>query len=114
LGDIEVGGQKKRVGITRLHLEDDAAKNLHEGFSQSATKGYIDYNARARRSLKSSASRTCVRRMKRTLTDYFAPDFALYGVSDVNMEEGSLRCDANVSVRLRGATEFGTKVEVKT
>src|SRR3989442_10650630 len=42
--EIEVGGEKKRIGITRLHLEEDAAKNLHEGFSQSATKGYIDYN----------------------------------------------------------------------
>src|ERR1700721_259926 len=42
--DIEVAGQKKRIGITRLHLEDDAAKNLHEGFVQSATKSYVDYN----------------------------------------------------------------------
>src|SRR5882762_3120188 len=42
--EINVSGEQKRIGITRLHLEDDAAKNLHEGFSQSATKGYIDYN----------------------------------------------------------------------
>src|SRR5262249_6785004 len=42
--DIAVGGAKKRIGITRLHLEEDAAKNLHEGFKDSATKGYVDYN----------------------------------------------------------------------
>src|SRR5947199_9994928 len=111
---IEYGGGNKRIGITRLHLEEDAAKNLHEGFSQSATKAYIDYN-RCGTPLCEIVSEPDMR----------APDEAyaylttlrqilLYtGVSDVNMEEGSLRCDANVSVRPRGAKEFGTKVEVK-
>jgi len=112
--EIEVGGVKKRIGITRLHLEEDAAKNLHEGFAQSARKAYIDYN-RCGTPLSEIVSEPDMR----------APDEAyaylttlrqimLYtGVSDGNMEEGSLRCDANVSVRPRGSKEFGTKVEVK-
>src|SRR5260221_1112068 len=112
--DIEVGGVKKRIGITRLHLEDDAAKNLHEGFSQSATKSYIDYN-RGGTPLAEIVSEPDMR----TSDEAYAylttlRQILLYtGVSDCNMEEGSLRCDANVSVRPRGAKEFGTKVEVK-
>src|SRR5215813_8714384 len=112
--DIDVSGERKRIGITRLHLEDDAAKNLHEGFSQSATKGYIDYN-RGGTPLAEIVSEPDMR----TSDEAYAylttlRQILLYtGVSDVNMEEGSLRCDANVSVRLRGSTEFGTKVEVK-
>jgi aspartyl-tRNA(Asn)/glutamyl-tRNA(Gln) amidotransferase subunit B len=112
--DIEVGGEKKRVGITRLHLEDDAAKNLHEGFFQSATKGYIDYN-RGGTPLAEIVSEPDMRSSDEAYA-YLTTlrQILLYtGVSDVNMEEGSLRCDANVSVRLRGAKEFGTKVEVK-
>jgi aspartyl-tRNA(Asn)/glutamyl-tRNA(Gln) amidotransferase subunit B len=112
--EVEHDGVKKRIGITRLHLEEDAAKNLHEGFSQSASKAYIDYN-RCGTPLCEIVSEPDMR----------APDEAyaylttlrqilLYtGVSDCNMEEGSLRCDANVSVRPRGSSEFGTKVEVK-
>ncbi|MGB2898248.1 MAG: Asp-tRNA(Asn)/Glu-tRNA(Gln) amidotransferase subunit GatB [Candidatus Acidiferrum sp.] len=107
-------GARKRIGITRLHLEEDAAKNLHEGFSQSATKAYIDYN-RCGTPLSEIVSEPDMR----TPDEAYAylttlRQILLYtGVSDVNMEEGSLRCDANVSVRLRGASEFGTKVEVK-
>jgi aspartyl-tRNA(Asn)/glutamyl-tRNA(Gln) amidotransferase subunit B len=112
--EVEHDGAKKRIGISRLHLEEDAAKNLHEGFAESATKAYIDYN-RCGTPLCEIVSEPDMR----------APDEAyaylttlrqilLYtGVSDCNMEEGSLRCDANVSVRLRGTQEFGTKVEVK-
>src|SRR5215831_16560022 len=112
--DVDVSGERKRIGITRLHLEDDAAKNLHEGFSQSATKGYIDYN-RGGTPLAEIVSEPDMR----TSDEAYAylttlRQIMLYtGVSDCNMEEGSLRCDANVSVRLRGAREFGTKVEVK-
>ena len=112
--EVEVEGVKKRIGITRLHLEEDAAKNLHEGFSQSATKAYIDYN-RCGTPLSEIVSEPDMR----TSDEAYAylttlRHILLYtGVSDVNMEEGSLRCDANVSVRLRGAKEFGTKVEVK-
>ncbi len=112
--EVEVAGAKKRIGITRLHLEEDAAKNLHEGFSQSATKAYIDYN-RCGTPLSEIVSEPDMR----TPDEAYAylttlRQILLYtGVSDCNMEEGSLRCDANVSVRPRGSKEFGTKVEVK-
>jgi len=112
--EIEVAGQKKRIGITRLHLEEDAAKNLHEGFSQSATKAYIDYN-RCGTPLSEIVSEPDMRTPEEAYAYLTAlRQIMLYtGVSDCNMEEGSLRCDANVSVRPRGAEEFGTKVEVK-
>jgi aspartyl-tRNA(Asn)/glutamyl-tRNA(Gln) amidotransferase subunit B len=112
--EIEVGGAKKRIGITRLHLEEDAAKNLHEGFKDSATKGYVDYN-RCGSPLSEIVSEPDMRSPEEAYA-YLTTlrQILLYtGVSDCNMEEGSLRCDANVSVRLRGAKEFGTKVEVK-
>ncbi len=118
--DIQVAGlpaaagARKRIGITRLHLEEDAAKNLHEGFSQSATKAYIDYN-RCGTPLSEIVSEPDMRTPEEAYA-YLTTlrQILLYtGVSDVNMEEGSLRCDANVSVRLRGAKEFGIKVEVK-
>src|ERR1700746_3683122 len=112
--EVEHDGAKKRIGITRLHLEEDAAKNLHEGFSESSTKAYIDYN-RCGTPLCEIVSEPDMR----TPDEAYAylttlRQILLYtGVSDVNMEEGSLRCDANVSVRRSRATEFGTKVEVK-
>jgi aspartyl-tRNA(Asn)/glutamyl-tRNA(Gln) amidotransferase subunit B len=112
--EIEHGVVRKRIGITRLHLEEDAAKNLHEGFAQSAQKAYIDYN-RCGTPLTEIVSEPDIR----TPAEAYAylttlRQILLYtGVSDCNMEEGSLRCDANVSVRHRGSNEFGTKVEVK-
>ena len=112
--EIEVGGAKKRVGITRLHLEEDAAKNLHEGFAHSVEKAYIDYN-RCGTPLSEIVSEPDIRSSEEAYA-YLTTlrQIMLYtGVSDCNMEEGSLRCDANVSVRLRGSKEFGTKVEVK-
>jgi len=107
-------GETKRVGITRLHLEEDAGKSLHDGFPHSAEKTYVDYN-RCGTPLSEIVSEPDMR----TPDEAYAylttlRQILLYtGVSDCNMEEGSLRCDANVSVRLRGAPEFGTKVEVK-
>jgi aspartyl-tRNA(Asn)/glutamyl-tRNA(Gln) amidotransferase subunit B len=112
--EIEVASAKKRIGITRLHLEEDAAKNLHEGFKDSATKGYVDYN-RCGSPLSEIVSEPDMRAPQEAYA-YLTTlrQILLYtGVSDCNMEEGSLRCDANVSVRLRGAPQFGTKVEVK-
>src|SRR5207302_337207 len=113
-GWLEVGGAISRSGITRLHLEEDAAKNLHEGFAQSTQKTYIDYN-RCGTPLSEIVSEPDMRTPEEAYA-YLTTlrQILLYtGVSDCNMEEGSLRCDANVSVRLRGAPEFGTKVEVK-
>jgi aspartyl-tRNA(Asn)/glutamyl-tRNA(Gln) amidotransferase subunit B len=112
--EVEVAGTKKRIGITRLHLEEDAAKNLHEGFSQSATKAYIDYN-RCGTPLSEIVSEPdmCTSAEAYAYLTTLRQILLYTGVSDCNMEEGSLRCDANVSVRLRGAKEFGTKVEVK-
>src|SRR5262249_268283 len=112
--DIDLPGGRKRIGIMRLHLEDDAAKNLHEGFSQSASKGYIDYN-RGGTPLAEIVSEPDMRTPEEAYA-YLTTlrQILLYtGVSDCNMEEGSLRCDANVSVRPRGSEKFGTKVEVK-
>src|ERR1700726_4997824 len=112
--EVEHAGAKKRIGITRLHVEDNAAKNLHEGFSQSATKAYIDYN-RCGTPLCEIASEPDMRAPEEAYA-YLTTlrQILLYtGVSDCNMEEGSLRCDANVSVRPRGSERFGTKVEVK-
>jgi aspartyl-tRNA(Asn)/glutamyl-tRNA(Gln) amidotransferase subunit B len=107
-------GSIKRVGVTRAHMEEDAGKSIHDGFADSATRTYVDLN-RCGTPLVEIVSEPDLRtpdeayeylnRLKEILL------FA--GVSDCNMEEGSLRCDANVSVMPRGATEFGTKVEVK-
>jgi aspartyl-tRNA(Asn)/glutamyl-tRNA(Gln) amidotransferase subunit B len=112
--EIDLPAGRKRIGVTRLHLEEDAAKNLHEGFSESATKAYIDYN-RGGTPLSEIVSEPDMRTPEEAYA-YLTTlrQILLYtGVSDCNMEEGSLRCDANVSVRLRGSETFGTKVEVK-
>ena len=118
-GVIEVpagrsGGVKKKIGITRVHLEEDAGKSLHDGFVGASEKTAIDLN------------RTGVPLIEIVSEpDISTPDEAyeyltrlkeiiLYtGVSDCNMEEGSLRCDANISIRPRGQKELGTKAEIK-
>ena len=104
----------RKIGITRLHLEEDAGKSLHDGLPDSADRTSIDLN-RAGVPLVEIVSEP----------DLSSPDEAheyltllkeiilFTGVSDCNMEEGSLRCDANVSIRPRGQKEFGTKTEVK-
>ncbi len=112
--EIKTPGGPKKIGITRLHLEEDAGKSLHEGFVNSSETTGIDLN-RSGMPLIEIVSEP----------DISSPDEAyeyltrlkeiiLYtGVSDCNMEEGSLRCDANISVRPRGQKELGTKTEVK-
>jgi aspartyl-tRNA(Asn)/glutamyl-tRNA(Gln) amidotransferase subunit B len=108
------GGETKRIGITRLHMEEDAGKSLHDGFADSATRTYLDLN-RCGTPLAEIVSDPDMRTPDEAY-EYLTrlKEILLYcGVSDCNMEEGSLRCDANVSVRLRGAEKFGTKVEVK-
>lgn len=112
--EIEHNGQTKRIGITRLHLEEDAGKSLHEGFPNSSERTYVDFN-RCGTPLSEIVSEPDMRSPDEAYA-YLTTlkQILLYtGVSDCNMEEGSLRCDANVSVRLRGSNEFGTKVEVK-
>jgi len=103
----------KRFRITRLHLEEDAGKSLHEGMPET-NKSYVDLN-RSGVPLAEIVSEPDLR------SSWEAYDYMQYlrrtllyvGVCDGNMEEGSLRCDANVSVRLKGAEKFGTKVELK-
>jgi aspartyl-tRNA(Asn)/glutamyl-tRNA(Gln) amidotransferase subunit B len=115
-GYIEIpaaGGETKRIGITRLHMEEDAGKSLHEGFSDSANS-YIDLN-RSGVPLVEIVSEPDMRSPDEAY-EYLTrlKEIILYtGVSDCNMEEGSLRCDANVSVRPRGQEQFGTKTEIK-
>jgi aspartyl-tRNA(Asn)/glutamyl-tRNA(Gln) amidotransferase subunit B len=112
--EIEHNGGTKRIGITRLHLEEDAGKSLHDGFPHSDEKTYVDFN-RCGTPLSEIVSEPDMRSSEEAYNYLTAlRQILLYaGISDCNMEEGSLRCDANVSVRLRGAKEFGTKVEVK-
>ena len=107
-------GTGKRIGITRLHMEEDAGKSLHDGFADSATRTYLDLN-RCGTPLVEIVSEPDIRTADEAF-EYLTrlKEILLYtGVSDCNMEEGSLRCDANVSVMPRGADKFGTKVEVK-
>jgi aspartyl-tRNA(Asn)/glutamyl-tRNA(Gln) amidotransferase subunit B len=104
----------KRIGITRLHMEEDAGKSMHDGFADSATKTYVDLN-RCGTPLIEIVSEPDLRTPDEAY-EYLTrlKEILLYtGVSDCNMEEGSLRCDANVSVRPRGQKQFGTKAEVK-
>ena len=107
-------GTMKRIGITRLHMEEDAGKSLHDGFADSATRTYLDLN-RCGTPLVEIVSEPDIRTPDEAW-EYLTrlKEILLYtGVSDCNMEEGSLRCDANVSVRPRGQEKFGTKAEVK-
>jgi len=112
--DIEHNDVAKRIGITRLHMEDDAAKALHEGFPDSDEKTYVDFN-RCGVPLIEIVSEPDMREPAEAYAYLTALKQTLEytEVSDCDMEKGSLRCDANVSVRLRGAEKFGTKAEVK-
>ena len=112
--DISVDGRTKRVGLTRIHMEEDAGKSLHEGFPDSDRRTYIDYNRSGvplieivtEPDLRSAAEAAEFFERLRDILVWL-------GVNDGNMEEGSLRCDANVSVRPAGQERFGTKAEVK-
>ncbi len=111
---IEVGGKEphqKKIGITRAHLEEDAGKLLHEGIEAASL---VDYNRAgvplleivSEPDLRSSEEAYEYLRALKAILQYLE-------VSDCNMEEGSLRCDANVSVRKAGESKLGTKVEIK-
>src|SRR5438309_8778537 len=112
--DSKTTGSKKKIGITRLHLEEDAGKSLHEGFADATSKTAIDLN-RTGVPLIEIVSEPDISTPEEAY-EYLTllKEIILYtGVSDCNMEEGSLRCDANASVRPRGEKEFGTKTEIK-
>lgn len=111
LNVVLANGEEKRIGINRIHLEEDAGKSLHD---QDAKYSYVDLNRAGvplieivtepdiRSAEEASALLTEIRQLVRHLN-----------VSDGNMEEGSLRCDANISIREKDSTEFGTRCEVK-
>ena len=112
--DIVADGDKKRVGVTRVHMEDDAGKSIHDGFADSDRFTYVDLNRSGTPLIEIVSD-----------PDMRSPDEAYayltelkqmmqyIGISDCDMEKGQLRCDANVSVRVRGEEKFGTKAEVK-
>ena len=109
--DIEVEGETKRIGVTRAHLEEDAGKSLHEDFQGLSG---IDLN-RAGTPLLEIVSEPDMRSAKEAVA-YMKKLHTLVrylGICDGNMQEGSFRCDANVSVRPKGQVEFGARAEVK-
>lgn len=109
-----VNRREKAFGITRLHLEEDAGKSVHEGMHDSGLKSYVNLN-RSGTPLAEIVSEPDFRSSQEAY-DYLThlrKTLLYLGVCDGNMEEGSLRCDANVSVRAAGEKAFGTKVEIK-
>jgi aspartyl-tRNA(Asn)/glutamyl-tRNA(Gln) amidotransferase subunit B len=109
--DIDVDGETKRVGVTRAHLEEDAGKSLHENFHGLSG---IDLN-RAGTPLLEIVSEPDMRSAKEAVA-YMRKLHELVRyleICDGNMQEGSFRCDANVSVRPKGQAEFGTRAEIK-
>ena len=112
--EIPADGSRKKIRVQRIHMEEDAGKSLHEGFPDSSRVTHLDFNRSGvplveivtSPDIRSSAEAyEYLSRLKQIL-EYL-------DVCDGNMEEGSLRCDANVSVRLKGADRFGTRTELK-
>lgn len=109
--EIELNGQKKRIGLTRIHLEEDAGKLVHD---EKQPYSYVDFNRTgvplleivSKPEISSPEEAVAYLKTLRSIVRYL-------GICDGNMEEGSLRCDANVSVRPKGSETFGTKVELK-
>ena len=107
----DADGHEKRIGITRAHLEEDAGKSVHEGFDNASG---IDLNRTgtplleivSEPDMRSAKEAIAYMRKIHTIVRYL-------GISDGNMQEGSFRCDANVSVRPRGEEELGTRTELK-
>ena len=112
--NIQTNGTPKKIGLTRIHLEEDAGKSIHGEHLGSPGKSYVDYNRTgvplieivSEPDLRSPAEAREYLVQLKAILDYAE-------VSDVNMEEGSLRCDANVSLRPVGQKEFGTRTELK-
>jgi aspartyl-tRNA(Asn)/glutamyl-tRNA(Gln) amidotransferase subunit B len=112
--EIRAHGKAKHVRLTRIHMEEDAGKSLHEGFPDSDRRTYVDFN-RAGVPLIEIVSEPDMRSAEEAAAFFekLRQIVVWLGVNDGNMEEGSLRCDANVSIRPAGATTLGTKAEVK-
>ncbi|HYO83558.1 MAG TPA: Asp-tRNA(Asn)/Glu-tRNA(Gln) amidotransferase subunit GatB, partial [Bryobacteraceae bacterium] len=112
--DVDVDGSTRRIGITRVHMEDDAGKSIHDGFRDSDRYSYVDLNRSGtplieivtEPDLRSSEEAFAFLGELKQMMGYLQ-------VSSCDMEKGHLRCDANVSIRPRGQAEFGTKAEVK-
>jgi len=112
--DIVVNDTPKRLGITRIHMEDDAGKTIHDGFRDSDLYSYVDLNRCgtplieivSEPDMRSSDEAHAYLSEVKQMLEYVE-------ISDCDMEKGNLRCDANVSVRLKGAEKFGTRAEVK-
>jgi aspartyl-tRNA(Asn)/glutamyl-tRNA(Gln) amidotransferase subunit B len=112
--EIPVDGAPKRIGVTRVHMEDDAGKSIHDGFRDSDRYTYVDLNRSGTPLIEivtepdmrsSQEAYDFLTELKQTLE--------FLEVSTCDMEKGHLRCDANVSLRLKGAEQFGAKAEVK-
>jgi aspartyl-tRNA(Asn)/glutamyl-tRNA(Gln) amidotransferase subunit B len=109
--DVEVDGARKTVRLTRIHIEEDAGKNIHDAHGEASL---VDFNRAgvplleivSEPDLRSPQEAGAYLRALRSILQYL-------GVCDGNMEEGSFRCDANVSVRPKGGKDFGTKIEIK-
>ena len=109
--EIDAGGKRKRVGITRIHMEEDAGKLIHD---ETRPVSYVDLNRTgvplieivSEPDIRTPEEAAAYLRKLREIVRYL-------GISDGNMEEGSLRCDANISLRPVGQEEFGTKAELK-
>lgn len=112
--DVEVDGAAKRIGITRIHMEDDAGKSVHDGFRDSDRFSYVDLN-RTGTPLIEIVSEPDLRNSDEAYAylSGIKQILQFVGVSTCDMEKGHLRCDANVSVRLKGAPKFGTRAEIK-
>jgi aspartyl-tRNA(Asn)/glutamyl-tRNA(Gln) amidotransferase subunit B len=112
--EIQTARGRKRIGIERIHMEEDAGKLLHEGFPDAATASGVDFNRSgvplieivSRPDLSSPEEAVAYAEALREILQYA-------GVSDADMEKGNFRCDGNVSIRPAGARELGTKVEIK-
>ncbi len=109
--EIEINGEKKKINLVRIHMEEDAGKLVHD---EKQPYSYVDFNRAgvplleivSKPEIHSPEEAVAYLKTLRRIVRYL-------GICDGNMEEGSLRCDANVSVRPRGSKEFGTKVELK-
>ncbi|MDQ6663408.1 MAG: Asp-tRNA(Asn)/Glu-tRNA(Gln) amidotransferase subunit GatB [Acidobacteriota bacterium] len=112
--DIAVDGAPKRIGVTRVHMEDDAGKSMHEGFRDSNQYSYVDLN-RCGTPLIEIVSEPDMRTSDEAFAylTWIKQVLQFVEVSTCDMEKGHLRCDANVSVRARGTEKFGVKAEIK-